>query len=170
MIWPVSDCPDPVELIVIPGYHTGSPRGYVAVQTPTFFAWWSDLDPARSPDGGGPADWLELALDASLELASTGDPLGAATEPWTLPDSTPKNLVVRGDRAAISWQRRHEADAVGHTVVAETSYNIAYPMMALTVFSGKERYFAQAIRQLEGEPPIPRGAGHALAPLFSQIG
>lgn len=40
-------------------------------------------------------------------------------------------------------------EAVGHRVVAETSYNIAYPMMALAVFSGKDQYFARAIRQLE---------------------
>lgn len=40
-------------------------------------------------------------------------------------------------------------DAVGRRVVAETSYNIAYPMMALAVSSRKEEYVAKALRQLE---------------------
>ncbi len=40
-------------------------------------------------------------------------------------------------------------DAVGEKVVAETSYNIAYPMMALAVYSNKEEYHEKAIRQLE---------------------
>ncbi len=42
-----------------------------------------------------------------------------------------------------------DTDTVGRTIVAETSYNIAYPMMALAVCCGKDEYYARAVRQLE---------------------
>lgn len=42
-----------------------------------------------------------------------------------------------------------QLNVVGRSIVAETSYNIAYPMMALAVHSGKDEYFSRALRQLE---------------------
>jgi hypothetical protein len=40
-------------------------------------------------------------------------------------------------------------DSVGHQVVAETSYNIAYPMMAMARFTERPALQARALRQLE---------------------
>jgi unsaturated rhamnogalacturonyl hydrolase len=40
-------------------------------------------------------------------------------------------------------------DSVGHCVVAETYYNIAYPMMAMARFARRPQWQARALRQLE---------------------
>ncbi len=40
-------------------------------------------------------------------------------------------------------------DSVGSRVVAETSYNVAYPMMAMAVWAGKDELYQRAIRQLK---------------------
>ncbi len=42
-----------------------------------------------------------------------------------------------------------QTDSVGHLVVAETSYNIAYPMMAMARFTERPQWQDRALRQLE---------------------
>ncbi len=113
MIWPVSDCDDLVELIVVPNYHTGSKHGYLTVQTAAYFAWWTDGAPEhlciRRTDGEGEREWVELALDAGVftdtEAASSPVTERASDSggKWQLDPSTPQRHVVRGESAAIEW-------------------------------------------------------------------
>lgn len=54
-------------------------------------------------------------------------------------------------RALEGFEVHHNpvTDSVGSRVVAETSYNVAYPMMAMAVWAGKDALYQRAIRQLE---------------------
>ena len=40
-------------------------------------------------------------------------------------------------------------DAVGDRVVAESAYNVAYPMMAMAVWAGRDCWYERSLRQLE---------------------
>ena len=83
MIWPVSDCDQLVELIVIPDYHRNHKRGYIAVQTAAYSARWEHHRPGivcvRPADGAGGADWLEWSFGGELQDVDGGSVLGAAT-------------------------------------------------------------------------------------------
>lgn len=53
--------------------------------------------------------------------------------------------------AEAGFQQHYDprTDSVGHLVVAETSYNIAYPMMALARFTKRPQWRERALQQLE---------------------
>lgn len=116
MIWPVSDCDQPVELLVMNNYHRfPDPRGYLVVQTPAYYACWESLRPdmmwLRAPSGEGP-DWIEWKLDADLLTPDGASALGEPKGPWKLTTEVKARTPVRGNRAESSWARDYANGSV----------------------------------------------------------
>lgn len=112
MIWPVSDCDEAVEVIVISDYHRNNPRGYIAAQTTAYSARWEHHRPGivcvRPADGSGGADWIEWSLGGELHDVDGGSVLGAATGDWS-PDTLLKgSQAYRGEQVAVEWIQPHE--------------------------------------------------------------
>jgi hypothetical protein len=75
------------------------------------------------------------------------------TGPWAVlartPGGTDQHAALALAEAGFEQHYDPRTDSVGHRVVAETSYNIAYPMMAMARFTGRPHLQQRALRQLE---------------------
>lgn len=87
-------------------------------------------------------------------MPADGEPPGPeSTGPWavlalaTAKDACEHPALALADKG-FDAHYSAELDSVGKRAVAETSYNIAYPMMALAVCHGREALHARALRQL----------------------
>jgi hypothetical protein len=117
-MWPVADCDQAVECIVVPHYHLGIDRGYATIQTTAYFAWWQATAPSRlrvgATDGMPGKDWLDLNFDARFFGEKLVDLLGAPAGVWMLEKEFKGQSCHRGDSAELRFRRAHEK---GHAVV-----------------------------------------------------
>lgn len=151
MIWPVSDCADPVELVVIPNYHIGQDVGTVAVQTAAYFAWWSSSVPGslrvNGPDGASGCEWLELCVDSAIRAEGMQDLLDEPDGDWEHDASFVGQTCHRGQQAEFRLVRSYRKgrmaavfrflpEAISYAMEFQLSEDVPYRLECCVVGSG----------------------------------